>query len=103
MCPPDKRQDAISAITLVESTASLLTQGLFGTIFAAFTEAGTPSLTFFCNAVRHEFSQLSSIQYLLTWYQGFAVFGFIILFLAYLPPPNSKRIDDEDSETEVES
>ncbi|KAI1091252.1 hypothetical protein F5B19DRAFT_459626 [Rostrohypoxylon terebratum] len=84
MCPPDKRQDAISAITLVESTASLLTQGLFGTIFAAFTEVGTPSLTFFCNA-------------------GFAVFGFIILFLAYLPPPNSKRIDDEDSETEVES
>ncbi|KAI0880639.1 uncharacterized protein GGS22DRAFT_174411 [Annulohypoxylon maeteangense] len=84
MCPPDKRQDAISAITLVESTASLLTQGLFGMIFAAFTEAGTPSLTFFCNA-------------------GFAVFGFIVLFLAYLPPPNSKRVDDDDSETEVET
>ncbi|KAI2464208.1 major facilitator superfamily domain-containing protein [Annulohypoxylon bovei var. microspora] len=84
MCPPEKRQDAISAITLVESTASLLTQGLFGMIFAAFSEVGTPSLTFFCNA-------------------GFAVFGFVILFLAYLPPPNSKRVDDDDSETETET
>ncbi|KAI0376187.1 major facilitator superfamily domain-containing protein [Hypomontagnella monticulosa] len=84
LCPPNQRQDAISAITLVESTATLLTQGLFGMIFAAFAEAGQPSLTFFCNA-------------------GLAVFGFMVLFLAHLPPPNSKRIDDEDSETETES
>lgn len=53
LCPPEQRPDAISAITLVESMASLLTQGLFGLIFAAFSEMGKPSLTFFCNAVCH--------------------------------------------------
>ncbi len=52
MCPSHQRPDAISAITLVESTAMLATQGLFGLIFAAFSEMGKPSLTFFCNAVR---------------------------------------------------
>ncbi|KAI1389331.1 major facilitator superfamily domain-containing protein [Hypoxylon trugodes] len=84
LCPPDKRQDAISAITLVESTATLLTQGLFGLIFAGFSEVGRPSLTFFYNA-------------------GLAVFGFLVLFMAHLPPLNSKRIDEEDSETETEA
>ncbi|KAI1136241.1 hypothetical protein F5Y05DRAFT_392068 [Hypoxylon sp. FL0543] len=84
MCHPHQRQDAISAITLVESTASLLTQGLFGTIFAAFSEIDKPSLTFFCNA-------------------GFAVIGFLVLFMAHLPPPNSKRVDEDDSETEIEA
>ncbi|KAI8964325.1 MFS general substrate transporter [Daldinia sp. FL1419] len=84
LCHPQQRQDAISAITLVESTAFLLTQGLFGSILAIFSELGHPSLTFFCNA-------------------GFAVIAFIILFMAHLPPPNSKRIDDEDSETETET
>lgn len=53
LCPPEQRPDAISAITLVESTATLLTQGLFGLIFAAFSEMDKPSLTFFCNAVCH--------------------------------------------------
>ncbi|KAI1398280.1 hypothetical protein F4819DRAFT_468928 [Hypoxylon fuscum] len=86
LCPPHQRPDAISAITLVESTASLLTQGFFGLIFAAFSEAGKPSLTFFCNA-------------------GCAVFGFIVLFMAYLPPVDSKRVDDDDegSDTETET
>ncbi|KAK6951232.1 hypothetical protein Daesc_007763 [Daldinia eschscholtzii] len=84
LCPPQHRQDAISAITLVESAAFLLTQGLFGLILAIFSELGQPSLTFFCNA-------------------GFAVLGFSVLFMAHLPPPNSKMIDDEDSETETEN
>ncbi|KAH9885658.1 major facilitator superfamily domain-containing protein [Xylariomycetidae sp. FL2044] len=86
MCARHQRPDAISAITLVESTATLMTQGLFGMIFAAFSEAGAPRLTFFCNA-------------------GFAVLGFMILFMARLPPTNSKRVEeadvDEDSETET--
>lgn len=51
MCPSYQRQDAIAAITLVESAAMLMTQGLFGIIFAAFSEIGQPRLTFFCNAV----------------------------------------------------
>lgn len=51
MCPPYQRPDAISAITLVESTAMLVTQGLFGLIYAAFSEMGQPNLTFFCNGV----------------------------------------------------
>ncbi|RYP67895.1 hypothetical protein DL771_007003 [Monosporascus sp. 5C6A] len=82
MTPPHQRRDALSGITLVESSAMLMTQGLFGLIFAAFSEVGRPSLTFFCNA-------------------GFAVFGFLILFMAHLPPENSKRVDEEVAETET--
>ncbi|KAI0427645.1 major facilitator superfamily transporter [Xylaria sp. FL1042] len=78
MCPPHQRPDAIGAITLVESTAMLITQGLFGLIFAAFSEIGKPSLTFFCNA-------------------GIAVLGFVVLFIARLPPVNSKRVDNSDT------
>ncbi|RYP13612.1 hypothetical protein DL765_006813 [Monosporascus sp. GIB2] len=84
MTPRHQRRDALSGITLVESSAMLMTQGLFGLIFAAFSEVGRPSLTFFCNA-------------------GFAVFGFLILFMAHLPPENSKRVDEEDAETEAGS
>ncbi|KAI1879257.1 hypothetical protein JX265_002211 [Neoarthrinium moseri] len=76
MCPPHKRQDAIAAITLVESAAMLITQGLFGLIFAAFSEIGQPRLTFFCNA-------------------GFAVVAVTVLFLSRFPLLGSKRIDDD--------
>ncbi|KAH8203831.1 hypothetical protein TruAng_002008 [Truncatella angustata] len=76
MCPRSQRQDAIAGITLVESAAMLLTQGLFGIVFAAFSEAGQPRLTFFCNA-------------------GFAIIATTVLFLSRFPPPGSKRIDDE--------
>ncbi|KAI1336474.1 hypothetical protein F5Y15DRAFT_393843 [Xylariaceae sp. FL0016] len=79
LCPAHQRADAISAITLVESTATLLTQGLFGAIFAAFAETGNPGLTFFCNT-------------------GFAVLGFSILFLAHLPPTNSIRVDEDNED-----
>ncbi|KAI0439334.1 major facilitator superfamily transporter [Xylaria telfairii] len=82
MCPPHQRPDAISAITLVESTAMLVTQGLFGLIFAAFSEMGKPSLTFFCNA-------------------GVAVLGFLVLFIARLPP--GKRIDEDDIQPGLET
>ena len=51
MTPPHSRRDALSGITLVESSATLMTQGLFGLIYAAFSEIGHPSLTFFCNTV----------------------------------------------------
>ncbi|KAI1254536.1 hypothetical protein MGN70_003941 [Eutypa lata] len=84
MTPPHSRRDALSGITLVESSATLLTQGLFGMIFAAFSEVGHPSLTFFCNT-------------------GFAVIGFLVLFMAHLPPENSKRVDEEDIDTETET
>ncbi|RYP03726.1 hypothetical protein DL764_004950 [Monosporascus ibericus] len=84
MTPPHQRRDALSGITLVESSAMLMTQGLFGLIFATFSEVGRSSLTFFCNA-------------------GFAVFGFLILFMAHIPPENSKRVDEEDAETETGS
>ncbi|KAI0536453.1 hypothetical protein GGR58DRAFT_514583 [Xylaria digitata] len=84
MCPPHQRPDAISAITLVESTAMLVTQGLFGFIFAAFSEIEKPSLTFFCNA-------------------GIAVLGFIVLSIARLPPANSKRINSSETQDSSET
>ncbi|KAI0206976.1 major facilitator superfamily transporter [Astrocystis sublimbata] len=81
LCPPHQRPDAISAITVVESAAMLVTQGLFGLIFAAFSEIGKPNLTFFCNA-------------------GIAVLGFMVLSLARLPPVDSKRVDDDEIQAE---
>ncbi|KAI8623150.1 major facilitator superfamily transporter [Xylariaceae sp. FL1651] len=84
MCPPYQRPDAISAITLVESSAMLVTQGLFGLIFAAFSEMGRPSLTFFCNA-------------------GIAILGCAVLFIARLPPLNSERIDESDAQSDLET
>ncbi len=51
MCPSSQRADALNALTLVENIARLLTQGLFGFIFAALAEVGKSYLTFFCNAV----------------------------------------------------
>ncbi|KAF7531114.1 hypothetical protein G7054_g9198 [Neopestalotiopsis clavispora] len=84
MCPSNQRQDAIAAITLVESAAMLITQGLFGLIFAFFSEIGQPRLTFFCNA-------------------GFALVATTVLFLSRFPPPGSKRIDEiNDDEVEAE-
>ncbi|KAI1170976.1 major facilitator superfamily transporter [Nemania sp. FL0916] len=84
LCPPHQRSAAIGAITLVESSAMLVTQGLFGLIFAAFAEMGRPSLTFFCNA-------------------GIAILGFTVLFMARLPPVDSKRIDDNESHADSET
>ncbi|KAH7030788.1 major facilitator superfamily domain-containing protein [Microdochium trichocladiopsis] len=83
LCPPEQRGDALSGITLVESMATLLTQGLFGVIFAAMSEIDQPRLTFFCNA-------------------GFAVLGFIVLFMARLPPAGSKRIDDHNDDNSTD-
>ncbi|KAI0146215.1 major facilitator superfamily domain-containing protein [Xylariaceae sp. FL1272] len=82
LCPPYQRPDAISGITLVEASATMLTQGVFGVIFAAFSGMGKPSLTFFCNA-------------------GCAAFASSVLFLARLPPVNSRRIDDDDGDEDL--
>ncbi|KAL2759956.1 hypothetical protein ACRALDRAFT_1046680 [Sodiomyces alcalophilus JCM 7366] len=75
MCPPYLRQDALSAITLVESAATLTTQGLFGLIYAALSTIGHANLTFFCNG-------------------GLAVVAVCILSLAHYPPANSTRVED---------
>jgi hypothetical protein len=68
MCPAAERADALSAITLVEMLARLLTSkfvetdnvlpsltcvlaSVFGLIFAAFANIGQTHLVFTCNAV----------------------------------------------------
>ncbi|KXH52597.1 major facilitator superfamily transporter [Colletotrichum nymphaeae SA-01] len=84
MCPPHMRQDALSAITLVESAATLTTQGIFGFIFATLSEMGKPNLTFFVNA-------------------ALAVVAVGILLLAHYPPVNSTRIEDEANEENSQS
>ncbi|KAL2882669.1 hypothetical protein SGCOL_001876 [Colletotrichum sp. CLE4] len=84
MCPPHMRQDALSAITLVESAATLTTQGIFGFIFATLSEMGKPNLTFFVNA-------------------ALAVVAVGILLLAHYPPLNSTRVEDEAIEEISES
>ncbi|TQN64361.1 Major facilitator-type transporter psiT1 [Colletotrichum shisoi] len=77
MCPPHMRQDALSAITLVESAATLTTQGIFGLIFATLSEIGKPNLTFFVNA-------------------ALAVVAVSILLLAHYPPAEATRIENEE-------
>jgi hypothetical protein len=52
MCPSSQRADALNLVTLVENISRLVTQGLFGFIFAALAQVGKAYATFFCNAVR---------------------------------------------------
>lgn len=77
MCPPHLRQDALSAITLVESAATLSTQGLFGFIYASLSAIGRANLTFFCNG-------------------GLAMIAVAILALARYPPYNSARVEPDE-------
>jgi hypothetical protein len=80
MCTPSQRVDALSAISLVEQMAKLMTIGGFGALFAAFAAIGRPELTFLCNA-------------------GVAVLAFIVLVFARYPPKDSRRIAElEESE-----
>jgi len=72
MCPASQRQDALSAISLVELLARLLGTSVFGLIFSAFAELGRPNLTFACNA-------------------AIAVLGFVTLMFARFPPEDSER------------
>jgi hypothetical protein len=51
MCSSAERADALQAMTLVENVAMLLTLGLFGFVFSAFSAIGKAYLTFYCNAV----------------------------------------------------
>ncbi|KAH9826056.1 Major Facilitator Superfamily [Teratosphaeria destructans] len=72
MCPPQQRTDALSAISLVELFARLTSTSIFGVIFAAFAQVGSPNLTFAVNA-------------------GIAVVGFVILMFATFPPEGAVR------------
>jgi len=82
MCPASQRQDALSAISLVELLARLTSTGIFGMVFSAFADLGRPNLTFACNA-------------------AIAVVGFVILMFARFPREGSTRWvtgDDDDEE-----
>ncbi|KAL1406277.1 hypothetical protein Q8F55_007973 [Vanrija albida] len=50
LVPPDERSDALSAIALVERLAQVTTIGLFGYVFAYFTDVGRPTLVFAADA-----------------------------------------------------
>lgn len=56
MCSDSQRADALNAVTFVESTARLATQGLFGFVFASLASVGKAYATFFCNAVSFVFA-----------------------------------------------
>lgn len=55
MCPSSQRADALNAITLVENVARLATTGFFGFVFASLADIGKAYMTFYCNAVSHNF------------------------------------------------
>lgn len=98
MCPPSQRADALGAITLVENIARLSTLGLFGFIFASFSEIGQEYLTFFINAVSP-----SPVIYPRIWFhtnltQAVAVVAMAVLLLSHFPPENSELVEDEDEE-----
>ncbi|KAJ3545595.1 hypothetical protein NM208_g2439 [Fusarium decemcellulare] len=77
MCTPSQRADALNAITLVENTARLATQGFFGFLFAFLAGAGQAYLTFFCNA-------------------AIALLGMGVLLLSHFPSRGSKVVENED-------
>ena len=79
MCPPAQRQDALSAISLVELLARLMSTSVFGLIFSAFAELECVNLTFAVNA-------------------GIAVVGFAVLMFARFPPEGAERWVEEDVE-----
>lgn len=51
MVPPSLEADALSAIALVETVATVMTVALFGMAFAWFTQEGRPEGVFALNAV----------------------------------------------------
>jgi hypothetical protein len=77
MCSPSQRVDALSAISLVEQLAKLVTIGVFGALFAAFATIGRAELTFLCNA-------------------GVALLAFLVLLFARYPPEGSRRVAELD-------
>ncbi|CRK30964.1 hypothetical protein BN1723_003712 [Verticillium longisporum] len=79
MSPANLRQDALSAITLVESAATLTTQGTFGFIYSSLSGVGKANLTFLCNG-------------------GLAVIAVAILLLAHYPPTDGLRVEDDEDE-----
>ncbi|KAK5683631.1 hypothetical protein LTS10_005164 [Elasticomyces elasticus] len=80
MCSAEQRQDALSAISLVELMARLASTSVFGLVFSAFAEVGQTHLTFLVNA-------------------SIAVLGFGILMFARFPPKAARRwVEGEESE-----
>ncbi|KAK5745752.1 hypothetical protein LTR17_001254 [Elasticomyces elasticus] len=85
MCSAEQRQDALSAISLVELMARLASTSVFGLIFSAFAEVGQTHLTFLVNA-------------------SIAVLGFGILMFARFPPKAARRwVKGEESEVADET
>nr|POE80865.1 hypothetical protein CFP56_56938 [Quercus suber] len=77
MCPPSQRADALSAISLVELIARLVSTGVFGLVFSAFADLGQANLTFTVNA-------------------GIAVVGFVVLIFSRFPPEGATRYTKEE-------
>lgn len=65
---PEERADALSAIALVERLAQVTTIGLFGYVFAYFTDLGVPTLVFAADA-------------------AIAILAFVILLPVTMRPP----------------
>ncbi|KAK5746883.1 hypothetical protein LTR17_000514 [Elasticomyces elasticus] len=85
MCSAEQRQDALSAISLVELMARLASTSVFGLVFSAFAEVGQTHLTFLVNA-------------------SIAVLGFGILMFARFPPKAARRwVEGEESEVADET
>lgn len=77
MCEPERRADALGAISLVEMLARLSTTGLFGLIFSVFAGLGMPNLTFAVNG-------------------GVAVLAFTVMLFARFPPEGAERVGNGD-------
>lgn len=63
MCSASQRADSLQAMTLVENVAMLSTLGIFGSIFAMFSDIGKAYLTFYCNAVSFFFGSHSCYSF----------------------------------------
>ncbi|KAI6784144.1 uncharacterized protein J7T54_004690 [Emericellopsis cladophorae] len=81
MCPESQRADALNAVTLIENIARMVTQGLFGFIFASLATIGKAYTTFFVNA-------------------AIAIVGLLVLLLSHFPPAGTELIDEASEEHE---
>ncbi|TKA69178.1 hypothetical protein B0A55_09580 [Friedmanniomyces simplex] len=81
MCSASQRQDALSAISLVELMARLASTSIFGLVFSGFAEVGLTHWTFACNA-------------------GIAVVGFGVLMFARFPARGARRWVEGEEEGE---
>lgn len=84
MVTPEQKPDALSAVSLVELTATVTTVSIFGAIFAYLSEQGKPNVVFVLNGVRPFRGTMGSTFFTRDW-----LTAVLPLFARFYRPPLS--------------